>query len=135
MSRILRTVTVLVLFSQAGCAASRVLQSPRSELATPREHRIWVTQTDGSEVIISSPRLRGDTIFGLDPAGREYALALRHAETIKVRKVSVAKTAALGVGLIATVAMIKLLGSGGKGPVQFVFTDCDKHPSSLACQP
>jgi hypothetical protein len=129
------TVAVVILISQTACAGSRVLQSPRSELAASREHRIWVTQTDGSEVVVASPRIRGDTIFGLDQAGREYSLALRHAETIKVRKVSVTRTAALGVALIATGIAIKFMAKGGQGPVQFVFTDCDKHPSSLACQP
>jgi hypothetical protein len=133
--RTCRGAALVVLAAQAGCATSQVVQTPASELASVHMGRTIVTQTDGARVALMDAQVRSRTIFGLDTRGREYSLPLGSAEKIEVRKVSVARTAALGVGIVAGMAAIGMLARGGNGPVKFVFSNCSKWPDSLACQP
>jgi hypothetical protein len=130
-----RTAAVVLLVAQTGCAATAVMREPRSELAATQSGRTIVTQSDGARVLLSGARVRADTIFGMDSRGRFYSLALRHAETIEVRKFSLARTAILGAGLVVGMTMLVVMSGGGSGPVQFVFTDCDKWQDSTACRP
>jgi hypothetical protein len=134
MRRISKTAASMLLAAQVGCTAPRLVRSPASELAAAREGHTVVTQSDGVRVSIRDAFVRGDSIFGTDSRGRRYRLPLREAETIRVRRMSMARTALLGAGIAATLGIaVILVRSGGSGPVQFVFTDCDKHPDSLAC--
>jgi hypothetical protein len=133
--RIYRTVALVLLLAQAGCSTTRVLQSPATELATRHATRIWVTHRDGAQVIIDSPRLRNDTIFGTLVTGRKYTLPLGQAETISVREISTPKTIMVGVGVLATVVAIVLLVRGGAGADKFTATDCDKRPTQPECMP
>ncbi len=133
--QIYRVIAVVLLLAQTGCSATRVLQSPASELASRRANRIWVTHRDGAQVIIDSPRLRNDTIFGTLITGRNYSIPLGHAETIAVREVSTGRTIALGVGVIAVVVGVFLLANGGSGLAKITATDCDKRPNQPECSP
>jgi hypothetical protein len=133
--RIYRTVAVLLLASQAGCAASHVLHDPATELASIHTDRIWVMHANGAEVIIDAPQLRNDTIFGLDSSGRDYALPLRHAETITVRQISMRKTVAFSVALAATAVALVMMLRGGSGIPRITSTDCDKRPNQPECGP
>jgi hypothetical protein len=125
----------MLLAAQAGCTAPYLLHSPASELASAREGHTVVTQSDGVRVSIRDAYVRSDTIFGTDARGRKYRLPLRQAESVTVRKMSTARTVLLGVGIAAAlVGVASLVRAGGNEPVQFVFSDCDKHPDAIVCQ-
>src|ERR1041384_7012362 len=62
--RIVHVTVGLLALSVAGCTHMSVVERPADFLTAKRPGRVWMTGADNSEVMVTHPALRGDTLSG-----------------------------------------------------------------------
>jgi len=122
-----------------GCHTWRHLDANQIESA--EVNRVWVTQTDQSTVIMSAPRLFGDTLAGfIDGQYREMPLA--DTRKLQERVFAAGKTTALGVaiGAVTMTGMIYMANRSYVGDgktcnygIDAVTVPCCAGQSTVAC--
>ena len=119
-----RVIAALLLTAQVAC-----LTGPRPVRTTPKDYlesnspaRVWATLDDGQKVVIDGPRVISDTVFGF-AEGEEYEVPAAQIQEIRVRKVSVVRSAiipTLLVGGIVAAAVLLIKKDSTTGPT----SDC-----------
>lgn len=112
--------TVLMCYLAAACTAWHTQPAtPQSALAVPAEIA-RISLIDGSVFTVREPRVRSDSLFGLDAndQSRHIALPLASVRTVDLLEPSVGRSVALGAGILlglsaAALAVIILLIASG----------------------
>jgi hypothetical protein len=119
----------------AGCMTGPqpVKYSPRDYLTANQASRLWLTLTDGRQLVVYGPRVITDTVFAWDETGTEdLIIPVGNIKEVRARRLSVVRTAILPiaavVGGIAAVALIS--NDGSTAPPDFsqceeLEIDCD----------
>ena len=100
-----------VVAALAFAACTTVSSVTRPETFIPAEHptRVWVAQQGAKPVLVENPRIVGDTIVGT-VGGQAWRLALSDATSVTAERVSVTRSAGLGLAsgaaLVGVVAFI-----------------------------
>jgi hypothetical protein len=130
-----RAVAVALLVAQSGCYTVRVVDAPASELAGSHPTSLFVTRTNGQQLVVASGRVLDDTIFGFDKGGQQYALALQDTKIVRIRELNMGRTLMFGAGIVATVFGLGIVLKGKGAAPENISTDCDKHPDVTECMP
>jgi hypothetical protein len=91
------------------CYSWRTSTVPVDQALTNRPDEVRVTRHDGTQLILSSPHLSGDTLIGVRRASRSevsVAVPLSDVRAIEVRRFDGVETAGLIVGVGATAILI-----------------------------
>ena len=106
-------LAALLVCGIPACSTLQPLVDSRAYLASQRPGRLLVTPRDGSAIVVTAPRLLGDTLVGfVDGAYRE--LLLSDVREVRVRQPAGGRTALLVAGVVATgAALIALLAATG----------------------
>ena len=94
-----------------GCMTGprRISNPPKDYLEVNSPSRVWATLDDGSRLIIDGPRVISDTVFGW-AEGEEVAIPTDQLEEIRVRQLSVFRSALLPTALVGgSVGMFVLI--------------------------
>jgi hypothetical protein len=82
---------------------------PSDFILSERPGRVWIGQRGAQPVLVEHPSLVGDTIVGT-VAGQAARIALSDVTSMSAERVSVARTAALGVASgVALVGLVALI--------------------------
>ena len=109
----MRAITVLVVIAAAvagtGCYTTRSLTI--DDLATQREHRVWVTRADQSVVLVNDAQVFRGKVVGF-VEGRYRELPPAEVRDLRVRRFAAGRTVSLFAGgaLAFTVAALLLSG-------------------------
>jgi len=117
-----RVICGVLLVAQAGClTAPRAVGGqggPGAYLQANSPKRIWVTLTNGQQLVIDAPRVYGDTLLGVTKTGttnEEVWLPLTDLQDVRTRQVSGGRTALFGGVIAAVVGLAVGLIPTGKG--------------------
>jgi hypothetical protein len=129
-ARRLSALVLLALYS-SGCMSWRSEPvSPAQLIAGQKPDVVRITRTDSSRVVIRSPSVQGDTLYGqLDsaqsgnPAAR-VGIPLAEVGEIATRRSDPTKTTLLGVGIAVGAFSLLCLGADALG--------CGEEPTFLA---
>ena len=77
--------------------------APQVVLATQQPRALRVMRTDGRQLVLQHPVLRGDTLVGISDQQEEVRIALTDVRQVATRGFSAGRTVGLGVGLAAGV--------------------------------
>ena len=77
--------------------------APQVILATQQPRALRVMRTDGRQLVLQHPVLRGDTLVGISDQQEEVRIALTDVRQVATRGFSAGRTVGLGVGLAAGV--------------------------------
>ncbi len=107
---------LLLLLYLPACTSWHVgAPTPAQFVEREKPERAQVTKTDGSTVVLTSPVVRGDSLFGTRSAGlvqgdttRLVGLPLSEVRSVAVRKFSTGNTLLL-VGAVVAVAFVGVL--------------------------
>jgi hypothetical protein len=99
--------------------------APGEYLSANQPNQVWVTLTNGSQVVITGPRVITDTVFGWTADGQEMMLALSDIREVRARRMDAFRTALIPATVVgATVAVLLLVtndrSSAGESP-----SDCE----------
>lgn len=113
-----RIVCSILLVAQGACMAPpRPVGAPVPYLQANSPKQIWVTLTNGDQMVVQSPRLFGDTLLGFTRRGsanEEVWLPVSDLQEVKSRKLSGGRTALLGGAALVMVGLIvAILPKGG----------------------
>jgi len=111
--RLAATLLITVLCGSACQAWRTERMSPESLLATRHPTKLWVTRTDGTQLVLEHPVLRGDTLSGTRPrwTGQdEVRIPLTDVRQVATRGFSAGRTIGLGVGVAALAFGAFLIG-------------------------
>ena len=103
------------------------------ELSALQPGAVWVTRADQSTVLVSGPRIFGDTLVGY-VNGRFEEMPATGFQKMLVRRPARGKTAALlVVGLVGVGAFAAAVAASGdyKNPADTL--DCDDDPEQPGC--
>jgi hypothetical protein len=113
-ARLRRGVAGILLLTQVvGCMKMQTLDRPGPYVESRRPGRLWVTLANGPVMVVESPRVISDTVFGFNLAGAPITLPLASLETVRARELNVAPTLGLGLGVLAILVGVAVLVSGG----------------------
>jgi hypothetical protein len=116
-SAVRRGIAAVLLVTQVAClTAPRAVESPAPYLRASTPKRIWVSLTDGQQMVIDGPRVYGDTLLGFtltDGQPAEVWLPLERLQEVKTRRISGAKTALLGLSIVTGVVLFATMVKGG----------------------
>ena len=102
--RLAVTLLITVLCGQACQAWHTERSAPESLLGTRQPTKLRVPRTDGTQIILERPLLRGDTLSGSRPrwTGQdEVRIPLADVRQVATRGFSAGRTIGLGVGVAA----------------------------------
>jgi hypothetical protein len=110
-----RTVVALLMAPTVACTTKVLVDNPKTYLVSHRPGEYWITKTDGSVVDLVRPRLMGDTLVGF--INGVFRL-IRPGEYGQVRtsRQAPGRTAALAVGVAATITVAGILATGKGTP-------------------
>src|SRR5262245_43497292 len=120
-----RVFAAALLVSQAGCMTGprRVSDmSPKDYLSINAPTELWATMKDGQEIFVGGPRVISDTIFGWSIDGsEELAVPVDSLEELRIRKLSIWRTAIIPTFLVGGIATIWVTtASSGGIPGEFI---------------
>lgn len=97
------------------CHTMSPVNSPREYIAGQQPSKVWVTQTDGSVVLVEGPKMVGDTLVGF--VGGEYReLPFSDVKQVVARQPAKKKTIlSITAGTIATAGILWFIAGGGLG--------------------
>ena len=112
-----KSKTSLLALSLCGLSACTSWQvqpaSPQQVLGVNQPQEVRITRTDSTTLVLSGPRIAGDTIFGVvrgpdfaTGAGSQNAVALADVAHIAIRKGDAGMTTLAALGSAAVVAGI-----------------------------
>ena len=115
MKRVL--VSLVVLLAGAACTLVAPVKPPFRYVEAARPQRVWITRTDGSELVVGAPRLVGDTLFGFEGV-KFHEIPLASIHQLRAAKSAPVRTAGLAIGVsVAFVAayfgLLKQPSAGG----------------------
>lgn len=95
---------LLVTLQGAACHAWHTEDvAPEVVLATQQPTKLRVTRTDGGQLVLHGPLLRGDTLVGIGEQQQEVRIALPDVRHVATRGFSAGRTVGLGLGVVAIV--------------------------------
>jgi len=97
------TVLLMTLLGTACLAWHTEGVAPQVVLATQLPRALRVMRTDGRQLVLQHPVLRGDTLVGISDQQEEVRIALTDVRQVATRGFSAGRTVGLGVGLAAGV--------------------------------
>jgi hypothetical protein len=108
---------MLVVLNVSGCGTWRTAGAgPRQVIEEEAPSVVRVTRLDGTQVIVRSPAIQGDSIRGREES---MAVALTDVQDVELHRTSVPRTllllSAVGIGLI--VVGLAINGSDISGPI------------------
>ncbi len=116
--RLAATLLITVLCGSA-CEVWRTERvAPEFLLATRHPAKLWVTRTDGTQIVLEHPVLRGDTLSGTRPRSTgqdEVRIPLTDVRQVATRGFSAGRTLGLGVGMAALAYGAFLIGVAACG--------------------
>jgi len=110
--RLAATLLITVLCGSA-CQAWRTERMAPESLLTRHPTKLRVIRTDGTQIVLEHPVLRGDTLLGTRPrwTGQdEVRIPLTHVRQVATRGFSAGRTIGLGVGVAALAFGAFLIG-------------------------
>ena len=135
-----RPIGLLLVFGAlAGCHTMRDVAP--SQLVESSVDHVWVTMADQSTVIVSAPRVMGDTLSGF-VEGQYRELHLSDTRAIQQRVLAAGRTTALGVaiGAVTMTTFVYMANRAyvGNGQtcsmgVDAVVVPCCAGKSTLSC--
>jgi hypothetical protein len=111
-----RVVVPLLALLAAGCMTGLrpVSDGPGEYLSANQPDRVWVTLTDGRQMMIQGPRVITDTVFGWTTDGEDMMLAVSDIREVRARKMDAFRTALIPATVVgATVAILLLVSDDG----------------------
>jgi hypothetical protein len=107
-SSLLRPAVLLLLLAAGACSTWHAEKGPAPQVVAARGGgRLRIVRQDQSVVELVEARVVGDSIVGLDGSSlRHVAVATSDVLWIGTRRVDVAHTAALAVGVVAAFAVV-----------------------------
>jgi hypothetical protein len=122
MSASRRVICGVLLVAQAGCLTTpRAVggqAGPGAYLQANSPKRIWVTLTNGQQLVIDAPRVYGDTLLGVTKKGtthEEVWLPLTDLQDVRTRQVSGGRTALFGGVIAAVLGLVLIAWPTGSG--------------------
>jgi hypothetical protein len=112
-----RLIATLVSTTFAAACTSWHIQNAAPEQVIVRDHpdKLRVTRADSSRIVLSQPRVSGDSLFGFGNHA-EVGMPLLDVSSVAERRFDVGKSIGLGVGIPAiTVGILYLVACGGGG--------------------
>jgi len=102
---------LLMTLSGTACQAWHTERvAPQTVLATRQPAKLRVTRTDGSQIVLQHPVLRGDTLVGTRPGRQEVRVAYTEAEQVgrevRIPLTEVRQTATRGFSVGRTVGLL-----------------------------
>ena len=90
----------LAMLLQACASWQQPRQGDGGALKISSEHPLRVTLVNGNELLLSNPRVVGDSIVGeLGYSAERMAVSLKDVKRLQERRVSAGRTAAAGAGI------------------------------------
>jgi len=122
---------IATTLSSAACQTMRPIAL--DELGAMRPALVWVTRADQSVVIVSGPRVFGDTLVGyVDGEFEEMPAA--DLKQIRMKQRARGKTAALiAAGAVGAAAMAYMIFNTGNYVDPGTNLDCDEDPDKPGC--
>ena len=104
----------LLVLSVAGCTHMSAVPQPADFVAAKRPARVWVTGPDNSEVVVTHPSVRGDTLSGFSE-DRYFEIPLADVKRVRASVPALERTLLFaGVG-VATMGVIVSRSHGKNG--------------------
>ena len=75
--------------------------APQAVLATHQPTQLRVMRTNGKQLVLQHPVLRGDTLVGIGDQRQEVRIALTDIQQVATRSFSAGRTVGLAVGVAA----------------------------------
>jgi len=106
-----RAIAALLLAGQASCMTGPRLVSdaPKDYLIANNPERVWVTLADGKRVVIDGATVVADTVFGFAEGGEGLVIPAKNVQEIRVKKLSLLKSAIIPAGLAASAVSLFVL--------------------------
>jgi hypothetical protein len=114
-----RAVAALLLTGQAACLTGPRLVNapPKDYLVANQPERVWATLSDGERLVIDGATVVSDTVFGFAQSGQGVVIPASNLQEIRVRKISLLKSAIIPAGLATgAVALFVLIKSSTEVP-------------------
>jgi hypothetical protein len=114
----------LLALSVAGCTHMTVVPRPTDFLAAKRPARVWVTGPGNSELLVTHPTVRADTLSGFSQ-DKYFEMPMTDVKQIRARVPAVARTLLVaGAGVAAFGFVVaQSRGQGGSCHVNPLFED------------
>src|SRR5262245_58764044 len=93
------TLLLPVLASACMTGPRPIAGSPSTYLAAHQPDKAWVVLENDQQMVIDGPRVVADTIFGYS-AGEPVTLRMEQLKNVRVRRLSVVKTAIIPTVLL-----------------------------------
>jgi len=94
-------ILLLITLHGAGCQAWHTGGvTPQAALETDQPTKVRVTRTDGRQLVLQHPVLRGDTLVGRGEQQQELRIALTDVRHVATRRFSTGRTVGLGLGVV-----------------------------------
>ena len=107
------TLLVAAMIVSPGCSSWKALRSsPETQQVTPMPDHVHVLLADGHWIEVFSPRVEGDSLVGMCPAGlgRDHcAVAVRDVLSIESKQFSAGRTLLLFGGVVVFLGAAALL--------------------------
>ena len=106
-------VLLMTMLCGSACQAWRTERIAPESLLTRHPTKLRVIRTDGTQIVLEHPVLRGDTLSGTRPrwTGQdEVRIPLTHVRQVATRGFSAGRTIGLGVGVAALAFGAFLIG-------------------------
>ena len=117
-----RLVAGLLLTTHLSACTSWHVQNVTPEQVIARDHpnELRVTRTDSSRIVLSLPRVAGDSLFGFD-SHAEFGMPLSDVSSVAEQRFDAGKSIAAGVGIpLVTFGFVYLLACGGSNGGNYV---------------
>lgn len=111
-------ISVLLLTSAVGgCMTGPrpVQHTPKDYLSANQPGQVWVTLTNGTQTVITGPRVITDTVFGWSADGtRDVMIAVSDIKEVRARRMDTFRTALIPASvLVGTMAIYLLVADDG----------------------
>lgn len=109
-----RIVSGFLIPILTGCTTFAAVSSPTEFITVSRPGQLWVTRTDGSLVVLRTPRMVGDTLIGLIN-GRLYQAPMSDVQRVQTRRPAPGRTLILVGASVATLGLfVALVSAAGE---------------------
>jgi hypothetical protein len=114
----------LLALSVAGCTQMTVVPRPTDFLAAKRPARVWVTGLGTSEVLVTHPTVRADTLSGF-AQDKYFEMPMADVKQIRARVPAVVRTLLVAGAGVAAIGFVvaESRGQGGSCRVNPLFED------------
>lgn len=118
MRRAVAVVLLTSLLASSCMSAPRTISSPRTFIPMNRPDRVWLTDKDGEQLVVTRPRiLPGDTLFARTLSGEEVWMPLTDIRRVQARQLDKNKTLLLVGGTVGIAGLVFLMAAGGGDPI------------------